>query len=113
MQSEPLLIAGTGAMACLFGARLAPHTDVTLKLLASEETSEAHRYMEVYDRVITPLTEEIEKVEIELNTLDPKMEDLAAQSAGLKHSLDIITPKIEADRVTLETARPATIFAIG
>jgi len=30
MQSEPLLIAGTGAMACLFGARLAPHADVTL-----------------------------------------------------------------------------------
>lgn len=27
---EPLLIVGTGAMACLFGARLAPHAEVTL-----------------------------------------------------------------------------------
>ncbi|MCJ7708731.1 MAG: hypothetical protein MUO38_14085, partial [Anaerolineales bacterium] len=25
-----VLIVGTGAMACLFGARLSPHTDVTL-----------------------------------------------------------------------------------
>src|SRR4030067_39225 len=30
MHSDPLLIAGTGAMACLFGARRAPHTDVAL-----------------------------------------------------------------------------------
>lgn len=27
---DPLLIVGTGAMACLFGARLAPHAEVTL-----------------------------------------------------------------------------------
>lgn len=30
MPDDRLLIAGTGAMACLFGARLAPHADVTL-----------------------------------------------------------------------------------
>lgn len=31
MSSKPnVIIAGTGAMACLFGARLAPHADVTL-----------------------------------------------------------------------------------
>jgi len=30
MTREPLLIAGTGAMACYFGARLAPYADVTL-----------------------------------------------------------------------------------
>jgi len=30
MLEDRLLIAGTGAMACLFGARLAPHADVTL-----------------------------------------------------------------------------------
>jgi 2-dehydropantoate 2-reductase len=28
--TDPLLIIGSGAMACLFGARLAPHADVTL-----------------------------------------------------------------------------------
>lgn len=30
MRKGPLVIAGTGAMACLFGARLAPYADVTL-----------------------------------------------------------------------------------
>ncbi|HKZ54299.1 MAG TPA: ketopantoate reductase family protein [Anaerolineales bacterium] len=30
MQREPFLIVGTGAMACLFGAHLAPHADLTL-----------------------------------------------------------------------------------
>ena len=30
MSRQPILIVGTGAMACLFGARLAPHADVTL-----------------------------------------------------------------------------------
>lgn len=30
MTRQPLLIAGTGAMACYFGARLAPYADVTL-----------------------------------------------------------------------------------
>jgi len=30
MSRQPILIVGTGAMACLFGARLAPYADVTL-----------------------------------------------------------------------------------
>jgi FtsZ-binding cell division protein ZapB len=89
-----------------------PHTDVSLKLLASEETSEA-RYTEVYDNVIQPRTAEIKKLKAKTEKLVNERNDFLHRQGDLEQSLALITPKIAEDRTTLAAARSAAIFAMG